>query len=72
MYRQEMAEFQAWADPFEIKKEKDSAVEAIWVKWLNRLFFRGHHFSKGERFTAAFLYFHPAYGKKGKKVAARL
>ena len=45
-------------------------MEATVVKWLNRLYFKGNHFSKGEKFVAAFLFHHPGFGKKGTRDAA--
>ena len=42
------------------------------MKWLNRLYMGGHHLSKGEKFCAAFLFFHPNFGKKGRRNTARV
>ena len=42
------------------------------MRWMNRLFFDGHHSSRGEKFAAAFLHFHPNFGRKGSRSIARM
>ena len=72
VYEQEILGYRNWSRPLRVETASDSEVETSVVCWLNRLFFDGHHCSRGERFAAAFLFYHPNFDKLGKRTIARL
>ena len=53
VYEQEITDYRSWSRPLRVETAPDSEVETSAVRWLNRLFFDGHHCSRGERFAAA-------------------
>ena len=72
VYEQEITGYRNWSRPLRVETASDAEVETSVVRWLNRLFFDGHHCSRGERLAAAFLFYHPNSGKLGKRTTARL
>ena len=56
----------------QVDKATSQEVEDTVVRWANRLFLEGHHCSRGDRFAAAFLFYHPNFGKNGQHSIARL